>query len=303
MRASIRDGRRVEAIVAVVARESLPSPSPRPGRVPPPREAPPLAGWRTFKLFGASAGQDALLTGTVVPTMAEARAAGEIDAWFFLRYIDGPGERPHLRVRARGHDGGEPVAFERRLRAALQAVRALGVVTSLETGDFFPERGRFDADDLTAVHAIFEADSEVVAALLDGDPQLDRIGALPGLFDALARGLGLDLPERHALARGRRSAAEAWTQLDSDARRESDAAFRRHARPLRAALIDPPPLLARYQSRVAAAATDLKDTARSQLLPSLLHLSAVRLVGPDPEAERLAYTFWERTLEGLRKSK
>jgi hypothetical protein len=27
------------------------------------------------------------------------------------------------------------------------------------------------------------------------------------------------------------------------------------------------------------------------------------LVGPDPEAERLGYTFWERTLEGLRKSR
>jgi hypothetical protein len=34
----------------------------------------------------------------------------------------------------------------------------------------------------------------------------------------------------------------------------------------------------------------------------LLHLSAVRLVGPDPDAERLGYTFWERTLEGLRKT-
>ena len=227
----------------------------------------------------------------------------EIDAWFFLRYVDGPGERPHLRVRVRGRNGGEPEAFERRLRAALPAVRVAGLATSLETGDFFPERGRFDTDDLTAVHAIFEADSEAVSTLLAGDPELDRIPALPPLFDALAQGLGLELAARHALARGRRNAADAWTQLDSDARRESDAGFRRHARPLRAALTDPSPLLTRYQARVAEAARDLKDAARAQLLPSLLHLSAVRLVGPDPEAERLGYTFWERTLEGLRKSK
>jgi lantibiotic biosynthesis protein len=298
-----RDGRRVEAIVAVVAQEATPSAGPRPGRVPPPRQQPPLPGWRTFKLFGASAGQDALLTGTVVPTVADARAAGEIDAWFFLRYLDGPGERPHLRVRVRGRAGDEPIAFEQRLRAALPAVRAAGLATSLETGDFFPERGRFDAGDLAAVHAIFEADSEAVAALLAAAPELDRIAALPTLFDALARGLGLDLAARQALGRQRRSAAEAWTQLDSEARRESDAGFRRHARPLRAALTDPPPLLTHYQARVAEAARDLKHTARAQLLPSLLHLSAVRLVGPDPEAERLGYTFWERTLEGLRKSK
>jgi thiopeptide-type bacteriocin biosynthesis protein len=300
-----RQGRRVEAIVAVVDQESspTPTPAPRPGRVPPPRQAPPLPGWRTFKLFGASAGQDALLTETVVPTVADARAAGEVDAWFFLRYLDGPGERPHLRLRVRGGSGGEPEAFERRLRAGLAAPRAAGIVTSVETGDFFPERGRFDAGHLAAVHAIFEADSEAAAALLAGDPELDRIAALPPLFDALARGLGMELAARHALARGRRNAADAWTQLDAEARRESDAGFRRHARSLRAALTDPPPLLARYQAQVAEAARDLKDTARAQLLPSLLHLSAVRLVGPDHEAERLGYTFWERTLEGLRKSK
>ena len=301
-----RDGRRLEAIVAVVADEPSPSPAPRPGRVPPPRLEPPLPGWRTFKLFGASAGQDALLIETVVPTVAEACAAGEIDAWFFLRYLDGPGERPHLRLRVRGQGGGEPLSFERRLRSALPSARAAGTFTSLETGDFFPERGRFEAGELAAVHTIFEADSEAVAALLAADPELDRIATLPELFDALARGLGLDLAARHTLSRGRRNAADAWTRLDGEARRESDAGFRRLARPLRAALTAPPPSLTRYEARVGEAARDLNETARARFpstLPSLLHLSAVRLVGPDPEAERLGYTFWERTLEGLRKSK
>ena len=306
-----RDGRRVEAIVAVVAEDADERAPPalgarRLGRVPPPRQEPPLPGWRTFKLFGASAGQDLLLTETVVPTVAEARAAGQIDAWFFLRYLDGPGERPHLRLRVRGHDGGEPAGFEQRLRGALLPARAAGTFTSIETGDFFPERGRFDADDLAAIHAIFEADSEAVAALLAADAELDRIATLPALFDALARGLRLDLASRHALARERRRAAEAWTRLDADARKESDALFRHHARSLRAALGAAPAPLAHHEARVAAAARDLTETARARFLstlPSLLHLSAVRLVGPDPEAERLGYTFWERTLEGLRKSK
>jgi thiopeptide-type bacteriocin biosynthesis protein len=277
---------------------------PRLGRVPPPRQEPPLEGWRTFKLFGAAARQDALLTETVLPTVTDARDAIEIDAWFFLRYLDGPGARPHLRLRAYSSDG-DPTAFERRLRQALGSARAAGTLASLETGDYFPERGRFFASDLAAVHTIFGSDSEAVSALL-ADPELDRIQALPLLFDALARGLGLDMAARHALGRERRRAAEAWTRLDAEARKESDALFRHQARPLRAALgavQASNPLLADHEARVAAAAGTLTETDRLRLLPTLLHLSAVRLLGPDPDAERLGYTFWERTLEGLRKSR
>ncbi len=304
-----RDGRRVEAIVAVVDEdgdgETPPAPrTARAGRVPPPRQEPPLAGWRTFKLFGSSARQDRLLTRTVLPAVTEARAAAEVDAWFFLRYLDGPGARPHLRLRAHAPDG-DPVAFERRLRRALESARADGTLASLETGDYFPERGRFFAGDLAAIHAIFESDSEAVSALLS-DPELDRIATLPLLFDALARGLGLDLAARHAVGRERRRAAESWTGLDAEARKESDAVFRLQARSLRAALGAAPaadPLLAGHQARVAAAASDLMEADRARLLPTLLHLSAVRLIGSDPDAERLGYTFWERTLEGLRKSR
>jgi thiopeptide-type bacteriocin biosynthesis protein len=307
-----RDGRRVEAIVAVVDEDVVDKappapPAPRLGRVPPPRQEPPFAGWRTFKLFGASARQDTLLTEAVLPAVNAARAAAEIDAWFFLRYLDGPGARPHLRLRAHASDG-DLTAFERRLRRALGPARAAGTLASLETGDYFPERGRFFAGALAAVHAIFESDSQAVSALL-AEPELDRIPALPLLFDALARGLGLELAARHALGRERRRAAEAWTGLDAEARKESDAAFRHHARALRAALGAAPassPLLAQHEARVAAAAGTLTETDRARLLstlPTLLHLSAVRLVGPDPDAERLGYTFWERTLEGLRKSK
>ncbi|HSY40272.1 MAG TPA: thiopeptide-type bacteriocin biosynthesis protein, partial [Polyangia bacterium] len=301
-----RDGRRVEVIVAVVDEgvdETAP-PAPCPGRVPPPRQEPPLAGWRTFKLFGAAARQDSLLIQTILPAVTDARAAAEIDGWFFLRYLDGPGARPHLRLRAHARDGA-PAVFEQRLRRALESARASGTIASLETGDYFPERGRFFAGDLAAVHAIFESDSEAVSALL-ADPELDRVPALPLLFDALARGLGLDLAARHALGRERRRAAEAWTRLDAEERKESDALFRHHARPLRAALGAAPaatPLLADHEARVAAAAGSLTETDRARLLPTLLHLSAVRLIGPDPDAERLGYTFWERTLEGLRRSR
>jgi lantibiotic biosynthesis protein len=295
-----RDGRRVEAVVSVVAEATPASPKPRPGRVPPPRQEPPLSGWRTFKLFGPAIRQDVLLTATVVPVVTDARAAGEIQAWFYLRYLDGPGVRPHLRLRVRARDG-EPEAFERRLRGALAPARAAGALTSLETADYFPERGRFRAAALPAVHAIFETDSEAVSGLL-ADADLDRIAALPRLFDALAHGLGLDLSARHAVARERRRASAAWTRVDAESRKASDAAFRHHARALRAALGALPRPLADHEARVVRAAGDLTEIDRRQLLPTLLHLSAVRLVGPDPDAERMGYIFWERALEGLRKT-
>ncbi|HLK90005.1 MAG TPA: thiopeptide-type bacteriocin biosynthesis protein [Polyangia bacterium] len=305
-----RDGRRLEAIVAVVdGTPTAPRPDAAPvGRVPPPRRAPPLAGWRTFKLFGAAARQEALLA-TVVPAVAEGRRGGELDAWFFLRYVDGPGQRHHLRLRVRA-PGGDPGPFERRLRAALGPARAAGACTSIEAADYFPERGRFADDELPALHAIFESDSQAAAALL-ADPELDRIAALPLVCDALARGLGLDLGARHALARERRRAAEIWTGLDAETQRASDADFRRHGRALRAALAETPPdpaapvarILTDHRTRVAAAAAGLTEAARARHTPTLLHLAAVRLMGPDPHAERLGYTFWERTLEGLRKTR
>jgi lantibiotic biosynthesis protein len=299
-----RDGRRVEAVVAVVDDAPPPPPAPRLAPIAPPRRAPPLAGWRTFKLFGAATRQDTLLTDTVVPTVAEGRRTGEIDGWFFLRYLDGPGERPHLRLRVHAGDG-DPAPFERRLRAAIGAARDAGALTSVETGDYFPERGRFADGELAPVFAIFESDSEAVAALAV-DAELDRVAALPLLHDALARGLGLDLAARHQLARARRAAADGWTAIDAEGRRASDAAFRRHARGLRAALAEPPPIFERHQARVAEAARTLTESSRAGLLSTLstlLHLAAVRLVGPDPDAERLGYTFWERALEGLRKTK
>jgi hypothetical protein len=59
--------------------------------------------------------------------------------------------------------------------------------------------------------------------------------------------------------------------------------------------------LAAHRARVAHAARGLAAAARARLLPTLLHLAAVRGLGADREGERLAYTFWERTLQGLRK--
>jgi thiopeptide-type bacteriocin biosynthesis protein len=304
-----RDGRRVEVVVAVVDRDPPAGPDLRAHRrVPPPSQAPPLPGWRTFKLFGAAAHQDELLQAAVVPAIERARAAREIDAWFFLRYLDGPGRRPHLRLRV--HAVGTTHAFEDRLRAALGPARAAGAVTALEMGDYHPEWGRFAADELPALHAIFESDSAAAASLL-AEPELEPALLLTRAFDALASGLGLDPGQRHALALERRAAAESWTDAGEGRRREADAEFRRCGRALRAALGGETTdhaqgggdraatVLEQHRAQVAAAVRELPPADRRRLAPTLLHLCAVRWTGTDADLERLAYTLWERTLEGL----
>jgi thiopeptide-type bacteriocin biosynthesis protein len=321
-----RDGRRVEAVCALVDRpdgaaaralaQAAHAARTAP-RVAPPRLAPPPRDWRTFKIFGAPDHQDALLVEVIHPVVAAARRAREITGWFFQRYVEVRGGRHHLRVRARARAPGALGAFAARLEAALGPARAAGAVVMLEAGDYHPERARF-GDALGAAHAIFESDSEAACALLASEgtgsagsagTEADRLTALVRVLDALARGLGLESEARHVLARARRSAAESGAPPDDEARAEADAAFRARARTLRALLGGPRTsrdaparALESHAARTARAARALPAAARAALAPSLLHLACVRLAGPDRELERLAYTLWERTLEGLERA-
>jgi lantibiotic biosynthesis protein len=340
-----RDGRRIEAVIALVDR-NLPArdddndddiaPTPAraraqvmaaAGRVPPPRAAPAAPGWLTFKLFGVEDRQNQILCDAIAPTVAAARAAGEIDGWFFLRYADDRGRRPHLRLRVHAENCEQPRehararldGFAARLDGALAGAFACGAVALLETGAYHPEVARFGGDAaMAAVHQIFESDSALACALLanlaepagnSDEDGPDLVGRLVAVFDQDAAGLGLALPERHALARRRRHAEAALTSPPDDAdRRALDGDFRGRAAALRARLGAPPPadpltrLLADHRQRVSAATAALDAAARSRLAAPLLHLSAVRLAGADRAIEGRAYFFWERTLEGLLRS-
>ena len=279
------------------------------GAVPPPHRAPATSDWTTYKLFGPAARQDDLLT-SLVPIVRAGQHADEIDRWFFQRYVDGPGHRHHLRLRV--HARADGAAFARRLRNRLQEARADAVLTGIAVDEYHPEHGRFRADELDAVFTLFESDSEL-AVSLNGPHAIDPVVLFVRACDALTSGLGLDLDARHALAKQRRHAAEASADLPDDDRAHADAGFRAAGRGLRVALLadgagdsgggtDPhAAALAAHRARVAHAARDLSRDARARLLPTLLHLSAVRCMGPHPDRERLAYTFWERTLAGMRR--
>jgi thiopeptide-type bacteriocin biosynthesis protein len=332
-----RDGRRIEAVVALVddpddagvrAAEAHQQAIAAAGPVPPPRLASAAPGWRTFALYGAEERQDDVLLDAVVPAVRGALDAGEIDHWFFIRYADERGRRPHLRVRAHAADRAHADRFAARLDRHLHGARASGAVTRVETSAYHPEVARFGghAGAGAALH-IFESDSDLACALLAAgrvprDPQLaaassddrrlDPIDQLVATFDRLAAGLGFELRERHQLARGRRAAeSAALDALTAAEPRALDADFRARSRKLRAVLgslrdaESPEPDLRRiasYRVHVAAAVGELAEPVRARLAPPLLHLCAVRLAGADRGAEARAYFLWERTLEGLVRS-
>jgi thiopeptide-type bacteriocin biosynthesis protein len=311
-------GRRVEAVVAVAhvpdgdEIEGLTATieaTRAAGRVPPPAQAPPAENWVSFRLYGAVERQDAVLFEAVGPAVKAALDAGEIDAWFFLPYVDQPGRRHHLRVR--GHAGSErkAEAFSRRVRRALASLCARGDVVSVEMGGYFREAARYGGAALMpAVERLFQASSELVLAILEaedqGTAQVDRVALAVRAADAIAGGLGLDVAARMGLARRCREACARAGLLDEEHARQE---YRQRARQLFAWIAGQDvdvltPGLARLNEIAASVAGSLNSDLRlalQQKLPVLLHLQDVRLAGANLAGEALAHYLWHRTLEGI----
>jgi len=76
----------------------------------------------------------------------EARAAGELKQWFYLRYLDPP-DRWHLRLRLLPVDAH---AVEQRLFDLLEPARAACDVVAVERGDYFREHGQWPVTDIVA---------------------------------------------------------------------------------------------------------------------------------------------------------
>ena len=204
--------------------------------------------------------------------------------------MEGPGRRYHLRLRVHA---ASDAAFATRLDAALAPARAAGDLVTVERAEYQRELGRYGADAIDAVERVFEADSALVLALLEGEADDDPIELLVASYDALAAGAGLDDAERHALARRRR---DAYDLGRDDALADE---YRARQKSLRARLATTAPPFAAHVERVAAALSSLPRPRRDALLPARLHLAAVRLIGPDAAREAAAIYLWERTRESL----
>jgi thiopeptide-type bacteriocin biosynthesis protein len=298
-----RDGRRVELVAAAV-REPTAAERARFAaiaaldRVPPPVEREPDRRWVTAKIFGTADRHARLLLEAVAPAIAAARDAGELDRWFVLPYVDGPGHREHLRVRLRSEDAGRRALI--RLDEALAPARALGDVVSIEIGPYLGEPGRFGADAEEPLTALFEAESDLACALAIDDVKGAAVNvdlAVVAALESLARGAGLTLDARRALT-GRLRAAHGLDRRRDD----PHAALYRLLQSRLAALIDHldgDDRFAPHIARVGRALAPLGSARTEALLPTLCHLTAVRLGGLDPAVEPRAIYLWDRALDSL----
>jgi thiopeptide-type bacteriocin biosynthesis protein len=202
-------------------------------------------------------------------------------------------------VRAATED--QLAAFDRVLAEALAPARAAGDLALVELAPYLPEIGRYGATALPALEALWQADSELACDLLAADDATPLVEHLVATFDALAAALGLTLSDRAALstARAVTYASELAALRDEEGRDLVAAEFRARQAQLRARLEAAPAARdVRYAHEIAAAAAPLSASQRRTLLPSLLHLSAVRLMGSDRLLEIRALALWQRALAG-----
>jgi thiopeptide-type bacteriocin biosynthesis protein len=265
-----RCGRRIEAVIALaagdseVARAQIAATAAA-GVVAPPAVEGPATEWLSFKLFGAPDRADAVLHAVIAPLVEEARRAGELVRWFFLRYVDPPG-RPHLRLRFLG----DKAALAARLEACSAPAREAGDVVLIERNDYFREYARYGRDAYPTLEKLFEIDSDLALSTLGQEVSNCLLTSMDGLASQL------DLDERRRLAAELRRATE--DELDEDLAPE----YRARQKEFLELLRDRP-------------AINLPPFDRA-LLPALLHLAAVRR---DPSSEARTYYFWERALDSL----
>jgi thiopeptide-type bacteriocin biosynthesis protein len=195
----------------------------------------PGSEWLYAKLYTGRLTTDAVLRGVVAPLVAEARASGACDGWFFLRYQD-PDQ--HVRVRLHGDVARLLPLLDRHATPFVDD----GTVERVQLDTYRREVARYGGPDgVVLSERLFEADSvAALAALrsLNGDAAAEdrwriALAGLDRLYDDL--GVGLDL--RRAVVRGWRDDLVAeYGETGVAAKRLSGRLFRTE-RPVLASLI------------------------------------------------------------------
>lgn len=194
----------------------------------------PGSDWLYLQIFCGSLSADAALTQVIAPLIAEARAAGMLHSWFYIRYGD---PEWHLRVRLRAGD--QTPALLARAEALLEPWRADGRIGRLRVDTYQPELERYGgAEGMALAERLFEADSDAalaVLALLDGDEGEDaRWRLCLRALHLLLLDLEIPLPERVVLLAQLRAGWGARTGADKAFETALNARYRRERAALEA---------------------------------------------------------------------
>jgi len=283
------------------------------------RQYSPGSEWLYAKLYTGSATADEVLRSVVAPVVAEARASGAADSWFFIRYGD-----PQWHVRVRFHGDRRRLTSEvlPALHAAAKPAQASGQIWKIQLDTYEREVERYGGPEgIVLAEALFCADSDAALGImqaLTGDQAADarwRI-VLRGM-EQLLDDFGFSLEARHSLISGCRDGLA--TELGggtAELRRIGDKF--RTSRVTLERLVDPAqdeasvfrPVMRIFGMRSqrlrpiaaelrALAAAGRLTTSVANLVGSALHMHANRLLrGRARAQERVLYDFLCRLYEG-----
>lgn len=266
----------------------------------------PGSEWLYLKLYGGQGSADLVLTEGVAPVVAELRAHGAIDGWFFIRYGD---PDPHLRVRLHGDPARLCAEALPAMHRSLDPMVQSGRLWRIELGTYQREIARYGGpQNMGRAERLFEIDSQAVVDIVQQGPadegatsrwQLALAGVDRWLCD-----FGFDLDARYTFARRARDAYAQEMQGDGKA---TQAWFAGRYRRERAALetlfdtesIPPAPEL---QAGLDALTRRSRDAAPLLAEVRALHAREALSVSLDDLAHSLIHMFVNRLLRSAQRT-
>jgi thiopeptide-type bacteriocin biosynthesis protein len=282
--------------------------APRPGE-PRDRLSPPGSEWAYLKLYCGPDLQDGLLAGPIRDLAHRLRENGLAAPWFFVRYTD---PDHHLRLRFRCLDPSSRPALFAELCDFATALLERGRCLRFGFDTYDREIERYGGPEaMLLAEQLFGVDSSAVVehlALLERHREIDRLDLVVATTFELLRALD---PQGAELLR--------WLGRLRDDKRTSGPEYRRRGPILRAYLA---PRAGEDGSTLPAGIRSVLDRARDEarapaaglaelhargllaqrvdrMLGSFAHMHFNRLVGIDPDLERLTLALVLRTRETL----
>ena len=187
--------------------------------------------WLYYKLYCGPSLADNILTEQVRPVIGTLTAAGIIDQWFFIRYLD-----PDFHLRIRFHltdsrQAGEAIAL---LSQALAPLQASHMIWRTRLDTYKRELERYGgAAAITLSEKLFFYDSQAtleLLAMLSGDEQekIKWLWALKGM-DTWLNDLQLDAAEKKAFILQQKTAFAQEMQVDKPMRQQLNQQYEQHA--------------------------------------------------------------------------
>jgi thiopeptide-type bacteriocin biosynthesis protein len=116
-------------------------------------------GWIYFKIYCHPLSSDLVLSSRIWPEVRKLKKAQSIQGWFWIRYTD---PDYHIRLRVKVEEQVRPAVLQS-ISSCLESLCRKKLVSHFQVDSYRPELGRYSAQLIREVEAVFQASSELVA--------------------------------------------------------------------------------------------------------------------------------------------